>query len=375
MPADTHQSDRHIAAADGQLIDAISSLWQKGWTPSDLITYLAFAHSQVELQLVRHAIATEHDLSAYGDLISPLWHRQLQDVTTGAGPTRPVLRFIERGGSIEDAVYVAMLLSALPPFAPVTEPPGKGVLGVVRAPNDDPLGQPTRDPDPGLLRRVRALLAKAESTEYAAEAEAFTEKAQELITLHSLHAMLADVGTEFHGPAAIRLATERPYAKEKFLLIGQVARANRCQAIGHQGFGLVTVIGFQVDLDAVDLLYTSLLVQATRAMHEYGKVTNERGESTTRSFRKSFLVGFASRIGERLKTAAANATEHIANDDNGRLLPALASQDAAVERHTTQLFPNTTKARTSHATDRHGWSAGVAAANAADLGRRKPLTS
>ena len=375
MPANTHQPDRHIAAAEGRLTGAISSLWQQGWTPSDLITYLGFAHSRVELQLVRHAIAAEHNQSAYGDRISPLWHRQLQEVTTGTGPVRPVLRFVERGGSIEDAVYLARLLSTLPPFAPVTEPPGKGVLGVVRDPDDDQISQPVGDPDPGLLRRVRALLAKAESTEYAAEAEAFTEKAQELITLHSLHAVLADIGTEIHGPAAIRLATERPYAKEKFLLIGQVARANRCHAIGHQGFGLVTVIGFQVDLDAVDLLYTSLLVQATRAMHEYGKVTNEWGESTTRSFRKSFLVGFASRIGERLKTAAASTTENIASDDNGRLLPALASRDAAVERHTTQLFPTTTKARTSHATDRHGWSAGVAAANAADLGRRKPLTS
>lgn len=375
MPADIHQSDRHIHAAEGPLIDAISSLWQRAWTPSDLLTYLSFAHSRIELRLVQEAIASEHERSGYGDRISPLWHRQLHEASAGAVSTHPVAQFIDRGGLVEDAVYLALLLATLPPFAPVTERPGEGVLGAVRDPDDDHPGEPIGDPDPGLLRRVRGLLAKAESTEYAAEAESFTEKAQELITLHSLHAALADIGAAADGPAAIRLATERPYAKEKFQLLGQVARANRCQAIGHQGFGLVTVVGFRVDLDAVDLLYTSLLVQATRAMHGYGKVTNEWGESTTRSFRKSFLVGFGSRIGDRLKAAVATATEGVANDDDGRLLPALASRDSAVERHTTQLFPRTTKSHTSHATDRRGWAAGIAAANAADLGRRKPIAS
>jgi hypothetical protein len=255
--------------------------------------------------------------------------------------------FIDRGGLVEDAVHLGLLLATLPPFAPVTERPGEGVLGAVKDPDDDQPGEPIGDPDPGLLRRVRGLLAKAESTEYAAEAEVFTEKAQELITLHSLHAALADVGAAADGPAAI----------------------------GHQGFGLVTVIGFRVDLDAVDLLYTSLLVQATRAMHEYGKVTNEWGESTTRSFRKSFLVGFASRIGDRFESAVESATEDVVNDDDGRLLPASASRDSAVEKHATELFPRTTKSQTSHATDRSGWAAGIAAANTADLGRRKPIAS
>ncbi|MDP9441581.1 MAG: DUF2786 domain-containing protein, partial [Actinomycetota bacterium] len=40
--------------------------------------------------------------------------------------------------------------------------------------------------DDRILSRVRALLAKAESTEFAPEAEAFTEKAQELMARYAI---------------------------------------------------------------------------------------------------------------------------------------------------------------------------------------------
>jgi len=69
-------------------------------------------------------------------------------------------------------------------------------------------------------------------------------------------------------------------------------------------FAFTTVVGFPSDLDSTELLFTSLLVQATRAMTQAKPTADEYGRNTTRSFRQSFLTAYASRIGERLSAAA-----------------------------------------------------------------------
>ena len=62
-----------------------------------------------------------------------------------------------------------------------------------------------------------------------------------------------------------------------------VAAANRCRAVWHRSLGLCTVLGFPGDLDAVELLVTSLLVQATTAMVQAGSRRDVYGRSRTRS--------------------------------------------------------------------------------------------
>ena len=69
----------------------------------------------------------------------------------------------------------------------------------------------------------------------------------------------------------------------------------------------MTVVAHADDLDAIDMLFTSLLVQATRAMLAKGPHEDRFGRSRTRSFRQSFLVAFAGRIHERLVAATAAA--------------------------------------------------------------------
>ena len=61
-----------------------------------------------------------------------------------------------------------------------------------------------------------------------------------------------------------------PYATEKVQLLNEVARANRARAVWNKPCGMVTVIGTPVDVDQVEMLFTSLLIQATRAMAEAG---------------------------------------------------------------------------------------------------------
>ena len=85
------------------------------------------------------------------------------------------------------------------------------------------------------LAKVRALLAKAEATTFADEAEALSAKAQELISKHSLEQLLqheADRATDAQTLAFYRrLWLDSPYVDAKANLVDQIASANRCRAV------------------------------------------------------------------------------------------------------------------------------------------------
>jgi hypothetical protein len=57
---------------------------------------------------------------------------------------------------------------------------------------------------------------------------------------------------------------DAPYAGAKPRLAQEVARTNRCRAVWSEKLGFITVIGADTDLDLVELLSTSLLLQANR---------------------------------------------------------------------------------------------------------------
>jgi hypothetical protein len=263
-------------------------------------------------------------------------------------------------------------------------PPGKGqagedprTRGAARprgAGASEPAGASERT-----LDRIRALLAKAESTTFPAEAEAFTAKAQELMARHSIDAALVDAarpgaaGSRRAEPVGVRIGIDAPYEGPKSVLLAVVAEANRCRAVFTKAFGFSTVFGFPTDLELVDLLYTSLLVQATAAMTAEGSRTDRHGRSTTRSFRQSFLTAYANRIGERLAGATRKAgAEAAAEVGNSALLPVLAARDEAVQETFASVFPDVTYRRMS-VTNRAGWESGLAAADRASLQPREQL--
>ena len=172
---------------------------------------------------------------------------------------------------------------------------------------------PTGAADERLLGKIRALLAKAEATEFAEEAEALSARAQELMAKYSIdHALLAAESGRTEEPGGRRIAVDNPYEAPKASLLQTVAQANRCRVVWSKELGLVTVIGFPADLDAVELLFTSLLVQANSAMLRAGAKRDAYGRSRTRAFRQSFLVSYAIRIGERLSEATGHAEQQAA---------------------------------------------------------------
>lgn len=241
--------------------------------------------------------------------------------------------------------------------------PGLPDLGVAARSAASPSADEAR-----LLARIRALLAKAESSEFAEEADAFSAKAQQLVTQHCLDRALVEMTAD--DPSADRVEARRiwledPYLQAKAMLLGEVAAANRGRAVVSPRLGFSTIVGHGADLDATELLFTSLLVQATKRITELGHAKN--GPRARRpSFRRSFFVSYAGRIGARLREANRAATDQAETALGSRLLPVLARREEEVDETVNRLFGRLEQIGCSP-TDLAGWAAGAAAADLADL--------
>jgi hypothetical protein len=189
---------------------------------------------------------------------------------------------------------------------------------------------------------------------------------------HAFERALLDVDEHREQAAtSTRLWLNAPYLEAKSQLVAAIAAANRCRSVFHPDLGFVALIGDPLDLDITELLATSLLVQATRAMVAEGSQISRTGTSHTRSFRQSFLVAYAARIGERLKEAASTAVEPQADE---RLLPVLADRSRVVEETFQQMYDRTVQKSVS-VTNGAGWQAGRAAADRAELGIERTAMS
>jgi len=187
---------------------------------------------------------------------------------------------------------------------------------------------------------------------------------------HSIdHALLSALDqSSSEQPTGRRIGIDNPYEGPKAMLLGAVAEANRCRTVWSRELGFSTAIGFPADLDAVELLFTSLLVQATAAMMQAGSRTDGYGRSRTRSFRQSFLTEYASRIGQRLAEATGTQTTKAATEPAGQnLLPVLAARNEAVDDAVAAMFPGMTHHAVGSVTNREGWFSGLSAADRAAL--------
>ncbi len=360
-------------------------LWARGWRPADLARLVRRDLPTVHQALLVDLIAAEARRYV-PTALDRRWREQLRELEAEdwwGEDDRFLPQFAERHRLDRFALASAVLellrtLERLPAISPVAPPPGAGA--------GRPVEHRAARPQPGeprMLSRIRALLAKAESTEFPEEAEALTAKAQQLMAQHSIDEALLSAGhTGRDAPAAVRIGVENPYEGPKAMLLDAVAAANRCRVVWAKEFGFCTVVGFDSDLDAVELLYTSLLVQATAAMNRAGSRQHLDGASRTRAFRQSFLVSYSARIRERLTAATEQATtdaaagRHLREDGTAeqlvpdeRLLPALAAREEAVDTATGRMFPTLTSQRV-RVSDGEGWAAGRAAADRAALHSR-----
>lgn len=340
---------------------AVASLRGHGWLPSDVQRVARRRNGASGLAVVTAALWSEWS-SCSPSKVDMAWANEAMTLSGADWTLDPG----EPGWAeaVRDSVATYALLMHLPAL------PGLGSLaGAARSP------ERAQQVDGRILEKVRALLAKAESTTFPEEAELLTAKAQELLARYSIDraAVAMDHGAKASSAAIRRFWLEDPYLRAKAMLLHVVAEANRCRAVLSDSLGLSTLAGHEDDLDTVEILFTSLLVQATTQMTAAGSRTDPWGRSRTRSYRQSFLVAYAQRIGVRLKEAG-QASEAAATVEHGRgLLPVLASRESAADEAIATMFPSLVSKRTA-ATDREGWIAGTAAADLASLATERELT-
>lgn len=370
-----HEVERLAAHRDGATVALeiagvlerrVRDLWDQGWQPADLGRSVRRECGKVETALARWVIASEgRGREELGARVAPGWMAQLRDInaTPAWNPALPYLLQLNVGK--HEAVHVAVRLMGflirLPELPELTRPPSGWRDGDVVADPSLPSG---------VLHKVRALLSKAESTAFDAEAEAFTAKAQELMARHRIDRALLDATTqrECARPAGRRIGLDDPYADAKAVLLGGIADANGCTAVWSKDMGFSTVFGFAGELEAVEELFTSLLVQATAALRREGSRQDQFGRSRTTRFRRSFLIAFAVRVGQRLRQTVDATVEASGRATGSALVPILAARNDATRAAAKAAFSEM-RSFAPTATDGEGWYLGTLFGDQADLAR------
>jgi hypothetical protein len=195
-----------------------------------------------------------------------------------------------------------------------------------------------------ILDKVRKLLAKAEDPACTpAEAEAFTAKAAELIAKYGVDsALLAaeDPATDRVGDLVIEVLA--PYAVDKCTLLSGVAGAMRCECVRRQGWAgerktfSMHMFGHDTDLHRVEVLFTSLLVQAGYALIAQPVPSWEN----VAAYRRSWFAGYTHAIVARLRAAEERAAAGAEQDVRGRSVAlVLADRSAEVANRVAEVYP------------------------------------
>ncbi|MEU9505795.1 DUF2786 domain-containing protein [Micromonospora sp. NPDC048170] len=222
-----------------------------------------------------------------------------------------------------------------------------------------------------MLSKVRKLLAQAEDPACTpAESAAFTAKATELIARYGVDRALLAARDPATDPVSDRVVeVVAPYARDKAGLLAAVADPLRCRCVRRQegaGFAM-HLFGFASDLERVELLFTSLLVQAA---HGLAGVEVPAGAHLA-AFRRSWLAGFAQVVGVRLRAAEAGA---VAEAGAPSMALVLADRSDRVRHRVAEVYPRLRTAAPRRLAG-GGFGSGAEAGRRADLGGRGVATA
>lgn len=234
----------------------------------------------------------------------------------------------------------------------------------------------TETPDLSKLSKIRALLDKAESTatDFPAEAEALTAKAIELMERYRIdEAMIADAKPPQDRGKIIEKKFSigaGPYVNTRMALATAIGDAHSVTVLTSNGLRgkMLYLIGYETDVELTEMLYTSLLVQATSALSspevQADKPTGVHGTK----FARSFFMGFTDTIASRLRTSTSAAAADVPNVTGRSVALVLTDRRQSVEADVLRRYGQIRKARpVSPASSWDGRMAGVLAGNRADI--------
>lgn len=273
-----------------------------------------------------------------------------------------------------------------------------------------------------ITRKIQALLAKAEKSEFTAESEAFFAKATELMLKYAIDEAkvregLRD-GSKIEEPVKDRISYDYNFAQAKTHLIGVLGRANRVRVIIDSGAKNTDpdtgkydwknkesrracfLVGYPQDVTNLKMLYTSLLIQASREGLKVFKQTqvesDHQAEPSGRfhsmdwnyceacsrrivrspsgtgfrhqkeegqiKFMTSFVYGFATVVGKRLREREESVR---VEDPSGMGLVDLSKE--RVDSKVNELFGPLRQGKASSVSG-SGFASGAASGQSADIG-------
>lgn len=338
----------HSALSD-RGIDLVIIAAQQGWSPADLLHVL-------------------------GKYCYPIVYRAAGRVP--AQITSTVLR--KEWLTLEPPTSMSMTTTELEQF--ITEIMRLPRLRDVDALIDESSAQqPRRTKEAKVRTRITNLLKKAESTPYEEEASALIAKAQSLQQRHRMEEIDSNDAAEF---VSRRVRISAPYINHKSTLLSVIADRNGCSALQIHPKGIITIFGTEGDLRHVLDLFRSLQRQCDWHMRHGEHAENAQKLGNLASYRRSFILSYASRIGELLDEANKTFSPHepretdlkdSAHQDDphaltltNRAFNALDQRRLDAEAARDRHFPN---ARTISLAmgSRAGMSAGAAAAEKSHL--------
>jgi hypothetical protein len=229
-----------------------------------------------------------------------------------------------------------------------------------------------------MMNRIRALLAKAESTNFPEEAEAYTAKAMELMSKYGIDQTLLQAKENKTTVGDRIFKVYAPFARDKVTFFNAIVNALGGRAVwrirgkrqANPGFEELHVFATETDLERIDMLFTSLLVQCANAMNVAVRETIS-GQNRPRKFKADFLYGFSSEVGVRLLAAerqAARDAEESAEAQGMSMALVLVSKKDQVNRRVENVYSHLTNNSRRRSELGAGYSHGTAAGRRADLG-------
>lgn len=220
-----------------------------------------------------------------------------------------------------------------------------------------------------IVTKIQKLLAKAESTNSVHEAEALFEKAQALMVQYAIDEarLVASGKRSRETPVAVDATISDPYFMAKARLLARVAKYNGCESIIISTKARrCTVVGMPSDVEFVQILFSSLLIQLAAALARVVPTGDPR------AYRKGVVNGYVEEVNKRLYAndqVRQRAKEEV-NADGSATGTALVLRDNStdVAAAVKQLFPSITYtvSRASRGSSA-GLSAGQSAGARADV--------
>lgn len=227
------------------------------------------------------------------------------------------------------------------------------------------------------LRRIRALLDKAENrVVLESEREALMAKAMQLMADYGINEAMASARRQTQEKIISRkIQLGNPYSYDKAMLAGYLAHELNCTQVVHRHGAVyvsATIMGYESDVVRLEMLYTSLLMQAMRQVRSVRPDWSYATPAETRAYRRNWFHGFNTRVTLRVRENEQRAAQKFEDEHTEGTGTALVITDrkTRVEAFKHEAFPQLGEFRRRDRTG-DGVAEGVYAGNRADIGNDK----